>query len=132
MTFKEYIVDKWLTWRTGKNAEERAWRAWCDATINRRASTVEDFYYDFKHIIEVDPNKVYDVACPFGWTYVEDFKQYGYPNRELGDNTLCEWFRCLDDTWDGKRHINEIGGTDRLFAATNNDRDAIMIALKYV
>ena len=66
MTFKEYIVDKWLTWRTGKNAEERAWRAWCDATINRRASTVEDFYYDFKHIIEVDPNKVYDVACPFG------------------------------------------------------------------
>lgn len=131
MTLLETIKDKWLTWRTGKDAEERAWQDWCDANINHKANTVEDYFYSFKHLIQVDPNKVYDMNCPFGWTHVEHFKQYGYPNRELGQNTICMWFRCIEGNWDRKHHINELGGTDYLFVATNNDRDAIMISLKY-
>lgn len=131
MTLWEKLKDRWLTWRTGKDAEQRAWDAWCDVNVCRRAHTVENYYYKFKHIIEVDPAKVFDTTCPFGWTYIKDFQQFAYPNRELGNNTLCEWFRCIKDEYDGQWHINEIGGGDHLFAATNNDKDAIMIALKY-
>lgn len=128
----ENSKERWITWRTGKDKIQREWEAWCDVTVHRRANTVEDYYCNFKHIIEVDPAKVYDPACPFGWTYVKDFQQFAFPNRALGENTMCEWFRCLDKSWDGKTHINEIGGGDHLFAATNNDKDAIIITLKYV
>ena len=130
MNIWEKIKDRWLTWRTGKDASQREWDAWCDAIINRRAHTVENYYYKFKHIIEVDPAKVFDTTCPFGWTYVEDFHQFAFPSRELGNNTMCDWFRCIHGP-DGQWHINEIGGGDHLFAATNSDADAIVIALKY-
>lgn len=131
MALWEKIKDRWLTWRTGKDLQQRTWEAWLDDTIYRPAGTVEGYFFNFKHIIEVDPAKVFDHVDPFGWSYVKDFQQYAYPNRELGNNTLCDWFRCIKDEHDGRWHINEIGGGDHLFAATNNDYDAIMIALKY-
>jgi hypothetical protein len=128
---KEYVVDRYLTWRTGKDADQRLWDEWCCNNIVRGASTVENYYYSFKHIIEVDPAKVYDPTCPFGWTYVKDFQQFAYPNRPLGSNTMCDWFRCEKDQWDHRWHINDFSGADHLFAATNNDADALMITLKY-
>lgn len=131
MTFWGQIKDRYLTWRTGMDKQQRDWNAWCNENVCRRASTVENYYCNFKYIIEVDPEKVMDINCPFGWTYVKDFGEFAYPNRELGSNTLCDWFRCIKNDYDGQWHINEIGGSDHLFAATNNDEDAIMIALKY-
>ncbi len=131
MKIIEQIKDWYLTWRTGKDKQLRDWEKWRDETIVVRASTVENMFMNFKHIIEVDPDKIFDLDEPFGWYTKDDFDQYLYPTRKLGDNTVWNWCRCTKNQWDGKLHFDEIGGRDRLFVATNNDQDAIMIALKY-
>ncbi len=127
----EWIKDRWLTWRTGKNKQQRIWDAWQEENIVRRASTVENMFMHFKHIIPVSTN-IFDLHEPFGWTPCNDFKQYLYPNRELGNNTVFYFARGFRDPWDRKFHINDVRAEeDQVFVATNNDRDAIMIALKY-
>jgi hypothetical protein len=127
----EYIVDKWLTWRTGLNKEDRDWYKWQGGHIVERATTIENMFMHFKHIIPVS-TKIYDLNYPFGWVPCEDFKQYLYPNRALGDNTVYYFARGYRDQWDGKFHLHDIRAEqDQVFVATNNERDAIMIALKY-
>lgn len=124
------LKDKYLTWKTGDDKQERAWKKWRQETINYRASTVDDYFKNFKHIIEVDYEKVYTFN---GWndSVVESLDEYCYPNRELGDNLVINIFRVIYNNWDGRYHLNDIGGTDKVFAATNNSTDAILIALKY-
>lgn len=127
----EYIVDKWLTWRTGLNKEDRDWYKWQGGHIVERATTIENMFMHFKHIIPVS-TKIYDLSYPFGWVPCEDFKQYLYPARVLGDNTVYYFARGYRDQWDGKFHLNDMRAEqDQVFVATNNERDAIMIALKY-
>jgi hypothetical protein len=131
MEIIERLKDWYLTWRTGKDKQLRDWEKWRDETIVFRAGTVENMFMNFKHIIEVDPNKIFDLDEPFGWYPKDEFDQYLYPTRKLGDNVVWDWCRCRKDQWDGRWHIDELGGEDHVFVATNNDRDAIMIALKY-
>ncbi len=131
MDLLELIKDKYLTWRTGKNKQLRTWEKWRDETIVFRAGTVENMFMNFKHIIEVDPDKIFDLDEPFGWNTKAEFDQFQYPHRELGNNTVWYWCRCTKNQWDGKLHFDEMGGSDYLFVATNNDKDAIIIALKY-
>ncbi len=131
MVVIEYIKDRWLTWRTGKNKQQRIWDAWQKENIVRHATTVENMFMHFKHIIPVGTN-IFDLHEPFGWCPCEDFKQYLYPNRELGNNTVFYFARGFRDPWDKKCHINDVRAEeDQVFVATNNDRDAIMITLKY-
>jgi hypothetical protein len=131
MKIKEYIVDKWLTWRTGLDKEERLLKAWKEENVVLRASTVENMFMHFKHIIPVSTD-IFDLDEPFGWCPCEDFKQYLYPNRELGNNTMFYFARGYRDQWDKKFHLNDTRAEeDQVFVATNNDRDAFMIALKY-
>lgn len=132
MKLKDWAIDKYLTWRTGRTAVERAWDKWQDETIVFRAGTVENVFMNFKHIVEVSPDRIFDMSAPFGWVTVKDFhRKFEYPNRQLGDNAIWMWFRCEKDQWDGRYHINELSGEDRVFVATNNEQDAIMIALRY-
>lgn len=131
MVLKDYIVDKWLTWRTGLDEEERLLKAWKEQNVVLRASTVENMFMHFKHVIPVSTD-IFDLDEPFGWCPCEDFKQYLYPNRELGNNTMFYFARGYRDQWDGKFHINDVRAEeDQVFVATNNDSDALMIALKY-
>jgi len=131
MKIKEYIVDKWLTWHTGMDKQERLWERWKQENIVVRASTIENMFMHFKHVIPVSTD-IFDLDEPFGWTPCEDFKQYLYPNRELGDNTVFYFARGFRDQWDGRFHLNDMRcEQDQVFVATNNDRDALMIALKY-
>lgn len=130
MVLIELLKDKYLTWKTGKTKEERIWQAWKDETIHYRAATVEDYFYKFKHIIEVDPHKFFTQDA-MAWIVVDDIDQYMWPQRELGDNVVYSWQRVIYNDWSGKHDINEIGGGDKVFVATNNSQDAIMIALKY-
>jgi hypothetical protein len=131
MTIKELIIDKWLTWRTGLTKQERAWRKWETETIVRRAGTIENMFMHFKHIVPVSTN-IFDLDEPFGWTPCQDFKQYLYPSRELGDNAVFYFARGYRDQWDGKFYLNDMRGEqDQVFVATNNNTDALMIALKY-
>lgn len=127
----EILVDKYLTWRTGWDQEQRIWYAWRDANINHRADTVENMFDKFDHIIEVDHNKW------FGYdgihTYVEPHAQeYLWPQRDLGNNAVYIYARGYRDQWDGRFHLNDFRHeADRVFVATNNDIDAVMIALRY-
>jgi hypothetical protein len=131
MKFFEYIKDKWLTLYTGKDKITRDWEKWSEENIVRRADTLQNYFVNFKHIIEVDPQKFWDFAEPFGWCVVEDFRQYEYPQRQLGDNAVGNWFRGYWNQWDSRFHLTDLAGSDRVFVATNNDEDALMIALKY-
>jgi hypothetical protein len=85
----------------------------------------------FKHVVEVDPEKFYNYDDPSGWVPVEDFIKYEYPQRQLGEHAVGSWFRGYWDQWDNKFHICDMSGLDHVFVATNNDEDAVMIALKY-
>ena len=131
----EYIKDKWLTWRTGLDKQTRTWLKWEDENIVHRASTIENMFMNFKYILPVT-TMIFDHSEPFGWHPTKEFRQYLYPNRALGDNTVFYFARGTRGIWedgklDGKFHLNEIGGRDQVFVATNNEVDAMMIVLKY-
>lgn len=131
MSWVAAIKDKWLTWRTGKDKQQRDWESWRDKNVVSRASTIENMFMNFKHIVPVTTD-IFDLDEPFGWCPCQDFKQYLYPQRELGNNAVFYFARGYRDQWDGKFHINDMRSEqDQVFVATNNDRDAFMIALKY-
>ena len=127
----EYTKDKYLTWQTGMNKSERAWDKWQAETIAHRANTIENMFMNFKYIIPVG-NSIFDLGEPWGWVPNEEFKQYMYPVRELGNNTVYYFARGYRDQWDGKFHVNEMSGGDQVFIATNNEEDAIIIALTHM
>jgi len=131
MRIIEYIEDKYLTWRTGLDKQERIWHKWHEENVVRGASTIENMFMNFKHIIPVSTN-IFDLSEPFGWVPCEDFQQYMYPNKELGDCIVYYFARGYVDQWDGRFHINDLRHEqDQVFVATNNGIDAMMIALKY-
>lgn len=128
---KEYIVDRWLTWRTGMDKPTRKWYAWYDTNVVYNASTVENMFMNFDHIVEVDWNKFFSHEEMGWWVPCQEAKQYFHPARELGNNAVWRIERVTWDQWDNRWHINEFSGADKVFVATNNKQDAVMIALKY-
>lgn len=132
MKLLERIKDWYLTRKTGKTKDVRDYEAWHRQNVNVRATRIKDKFKNFKHIIVADPNRFLDLIDPFGWHACEDAQQYFWPVRPLGEN--CIWsidrvIRAPSTAWEWE--INELGGTDRVFVATNDDEDAVMIALKY-
>jgi hypothetical protein len=127
---KDYIADKYLTWKTGKDKSTRDWEAWYEGKVNYRAGDITNMFDQFKHIIVVDPNLFFQFD-PFAWVPCENAKQYLHPNRELGNNAVWRFERVTWSEWDRRWHIDSLCGEDKVFVATNNDKDAIMIALKY-
>lgn len=127
----EQIKDKYLTWRTGHDRQQRAWLKWEQETIVLRADTIENMFMNFKYIIPVSTD-VFDLSEPFGWIPCQDFRQYLYPFRELGDNAVYYFARGYRDRWDGRFHLSDLQHEqDQVFVATNNERDAMMIALRW-
>ncbi len=131
MEIIESLKDWYLTRKTGKNKAEREWEAWYEQNVNYRASRIKDMFRNFEHIIMVNPDKFFKFD-PFAWVPCDNAKQYFWPARPLGEN--CVWrfervINCPATAWEWE--INELGGYDKVFVATNNEQDAIMIALKY-
>ena len=127
----EYIKDKWLTWRTGLDRETRNYREWYNKTVVINAGTVENMFMNFKHIVPVS-TRIFDENEPFGWFPNKDFRQYLYPYRALGDCAVYYFARGYRDRWDGCFHFCDLGGDqDQVFVATNNEVDAIIIALRW-
>ena len=132
MNIKDYIVDRWLTWRTDKDRATREWEAWYERNVVYRASTIPNMFMHFKYIIEVDTLKFIDHGEPFIYVPCEDALQYFWPDRELGNNAVWRFERVYWNQWEECWHINDmIGDEDKIFVATNSDEDAVMIALKY-
>lgn len=131
LALKEYVADKYLSWRTGQDKQTRAWHKWQEETIVHRADTIENMFMNFKYILPVSTS-IFDLNEPFGWIPCYDFKQYLYPTRELGNNAVYYFARGYRDQWDRRFHLNDMRHEqDQVFVATNNQRDAVMIALKY-
>lgn len=127
----EHVKDWYLTRKTGKTKAEREWEAWYEQNVNFRATRIKDMFKNFKHVMIVNPDKFFQFD-PFAWVPTNDAKQYFWPARPLGEN--CVWrfervINCPASAWEWE--VNELGGEDKVFVATNNDRDAVMIALKY-
>lgn len=131
MTFWEKVTDKYITWRTGKDKQQRDWEAWYNVNVVWRAHDITNMFMNFKYVFEVDWYKFFDHEEMGCWIPCPDAKQYFYPQRELGNNAVWRIERVIKDQWDLRWHINEIAGYDKVFVATNNERDAMMIALKY-
>lgn len=126
-----YIKDKWLTWRTGLDQQERAWNTWRDQNIVQCAHTIENMFMHFEYILPVSTS-ILDDSDPFGWVPCVEFMQYLYPARSLGNNAVYFFARGYRDPWDGHFHINDLRHEqDQVFVATNNPKDAIMIALRW-
>lgn len=128
---KDILIDKYLTWRTGKNKAQREWEEWYEVNVVYRASTIDNMFMHFKHVIEVDIKKFMDPHEPFAWVPNSDAKQYFWPQRALGNNAVWRFERLYWNQWEQRWYINDMGDTEKVFVATNNERDAIMIALKY-
>ncbi len=128
---KERIVDWYLTKRTGKDKSTREWEAWYNENVVWRADTIPNMFKNFEHVIEVDWRKFITDGGMGCWVPVESARQYFWPQRELGSNCVWRMERVIWDKWDRCWHINGLGDEDKIFVATNDERDAMMIALKY-
>ncbi|MFY8211988.1 MAG: hypothetical protein ACOVLB_04920 [Candidatus Nanopelagicus sp.] len=127
----EYIKDRYLTWKTGKDKRQRDQDTWFNETVNYRAKDITDMFKNFKHVIIVNPNLFFDHNEPFGWVPVQDAKQYFYPVRPLDETCVWTFERVSWNKWDDRWHIDEFGGEDKVFVACNGSKDAAMIVLKY-
>lgn len=127
----DWVQDRWLTWRTGMDRETRAWHSWYDINVNYRADTIDDMFKNFRHVIMVNTEKFTDYHNPFGWTPCADAKQYFWPHCALADTAVWRFERVAWDPVQEQWRINELGGVDHIFVATNSDSDAVVIALKY-
>lgn len=126
----EWIKDKWLTWRTGKSKAERDWIAWYETNVVYSASTIPNMFMHFKHVIIVDTNKFME-ENPLEWRPCEDAQQYFWPARDLDNTAVWRFERVRKDRWDDNWHLDMMYGDPKVFVATNNSKDAMMIALKY-
>lgn len=131
MVIIEYFKDQYLTWRTGLNKQDRAWRKWQGENIFRRANTIENMFVNFEYILPVS-TKIFDYSEPFSCVPCEDFRQYMYPRRDLDNCAVYHFARGYRSKWDGQFHLNDMWHeNEQVFVATNNSKDAVMIALKY-
>ena len=131
------LISEWLgkysDWRRGISPERRAWLDWSEQTINPRADTVQRVYAKFKYIIEVDPDHFFSHEELGAWIPCADFKQLAYPNKQLGQCAVWGWFRgeWSQQWWNSGFLINDMFGGDHVFVATNEEQDALWIAMKW-
>ena len=126
----EYIWDRWLTWRTGKDRATREWLTWYDTNVDYRANTIDAMFKNFRHVIMVDTEKFTDFREPFSWTPCADAKQYFWPHCALADTAVWRFERVVWDPVQEQWERYSLG-VDHIFVATNSDDDAVVIALKY-
>ena len=109
--------------------EEVLRHQWFREHVSIRAPSVNTKYFKFKHIIPIDYYKCHVDEGPHV-SLVKDLKSYTYPQRPLDKCVIVTSERGF---WDYHNDFvfDEIGGLDQTFAITNDDRDAIMISLKY-
>ena len=108
----EWIKDKWLTWRTGKDRATREWEAWYEANVVYRASNIPNMFMHFKYVIVVNPNKFFDLCEPFDYVPCDEARQYFWPARDLGNNAVWRFERVMWNQWQQQCEIFQFGGRD--------------------
>lgn len=129
---KERVVDWYLTRTTGIPKATRDYRDWCEETIVYRANTAEDMFRNFKYVINVNYYKMFDTWHPFGLPLVDEAQQYFWPKKPVGECAVYRILRGAVSKTDQQFYISDfLYDDDRVFVATNNHEDAVMLALKY-
>lgn len=129
----DWIVDKWLTWRTGKDRATRQYEAWTEENICVRSSQIKNYYCGFKYVVKLDYQRTMSKFDPF-WGPQFDYaelQQYTWPNRPLGQHGVFGIHRVFWDQWNQDYCMNELGGGDEAFFATNNEQDLLLVTLLY-
>lgn len=135
MKLIDSIVDWYLTKRTGKTKIRREYDAWYDTVVDRTALDPRKYFKGFKHIIELDRNKVYPEFHPFcGEIMSIEFKKFLYPQKPLGENIVCAWGTKGERPSVASGIIMSFYGDQELsiLVATNSDEDALMLTMLYV
>ena len=131
MNLKERLVDWYLTRKTGKTKDEREWEVWYRQNVNLHSRRIKDMFAKFQYVIVVDPEKFFSFD-PFAWVVTKDAQQYFWPKCPMMESAVWRCERVINyasTTWEWE--VNELGGEDTVFVATNNERDAVMIALRW-
>jgi hypothetical protein len=127
----EKLQDWYLDKKTGTTREVREYESWLDHNVNRSASRIRHMFGNFRHVLIVNPKKFFDYRNSFEWAPCRDVRQYMWPERALGDNMVWLFERVNPCAYDDDWEINGIAGDELVFVATNNDSDAVMLAIKY-
>jgi hypothetical protein len=131
MNLKERIVDWYLTRKTGKSKDQREYESWYRQNVNLHTNRIKDMLANFQYIVVVDPEKFFTFD-PFTWVVTQDAQQYFWPDCPLDKSAVWIFERVLNGpstSWEWE--ISELGGEDRVFVATNNEKDATIITLRW-
>jgi hypothetical protein len=129
--FVENVIEEWITYRTGKTKRERDIEEWMKTNTTSNAASIRVALKGCKHIIEVNWHKIYkDSHDFFGWSACKEFRDlYSSEVREIGDFAVVCSMRGVYDK--DLIFIDNTFGDDHVFVGTNNEYDAITIALLY-
>lgn len=130
-SIKAAITDWYLTRKTGVPKATRDYWDWFDSTVVYNSSTARDMFRNFEYVIHVDYYKIFDTWHPFGLPLVNDAYQYFWPQKPIGECCVYRILRGSTSKYDDDFHITDFGHEDRVYVATNNKHDAVMLALKY-
>ena len=126
------LVERWRTWRTGKTTDERALESWRDAHLNKDAKYLSEYFVNMNHVIQVDPDKFFSRNIMGLPGMDPDVKQYFWPNRSVGNSCLCIHCRV---SWDDRARDwlldGDFGNEEKVIIATQHEKDATMLSLKY-
>ena len=106
-----------------------------DEHVDLNAQSIKRALFGCKYIIEVDWKKVFYRAPVTGkrlwsWDVIPAFQeQFMHPHCKVGEHAVIVEMRGLENT-DEIFVRNEFGG-DAVFVGTNNEANAVIIALKY-
>ena len=125
---KRILIDSWMRSPFPSKATVRRCREkqWNDKHLSRHAANINDIFHGFDYIVEVDYQKT---ILP-GRIYDEFRRQFCFPSRELGDHCQLIMLRGIHTNDERILERNEFG-SDCIFVGTNNERDAIILQLKY-
>lgn len=126
------IKARYLQWKRGM--DQAAWdhKQWNNANIVNGAGDATNYFQGFKYVIPVSYNKVNSVFDGMLHWPCPEIKEYCWPNRETGQHAMLGHFRGYWNQWDGRFHFTDLAAEmDQMFVATNNEQDALMIALRF-
>jgi len=126
----ERIVDWYLTRKTDKSKDQREYESWYRQNVNLRTRRIKEMLANFQYIVVVDPEKFF-TSDPFTWAVNKDAQQYFWPDCSIDKSAVWIFERVLNGPSTNWEWEISDGGEERVFVATNNEKDAIMIALRW-
>lgn len=126
------LKERFIDWWTKSTRFERDYANWRAKNICYRAGTAKNYFRGMKYILTLDYYKAYsNTNTPYGFHHLDpELLEYTVHGKPIGEHTEVIIFRGEFDQLGHQFHIHDFG-VDYVFAATNVEEDALMIALKW-